>query len=178
MDHGIRSTLTIALALGLAACGGAAATSQWDASSSTALRAQPESLLHDLDAGNFDGMLAQLDDDSIVLDLDENNHPVRYQGREKVTQYFRGLEQGAKAQGLKFKSVITKNDCSATTAVGWCVVEFDQTISAGGQTMGPFKFRATVVSRKVGSEWRLAHWHGSFREAPAPAAAMTPTSAK
>src|SRR6185369_696725 len=109
--------------------------------------------------------------------LDENNHPVRYQGREKVTQYFHNLEQGAKAQGLKFKSTITKNDCSATTNVGYCVVEFDQTISAGGQTMGPFKFRATVVARKVGDEWRWTHWHGSFREMPAPAPAASATAA-
>jgi ketosteroid isomerase-like protein len=163
------------LALGLVGCGGAA-SAQWDAQSSAALRAQPEALLHHLDAGNFDALIANLDDDSLVLDLDENNHPVRYQGREEVTRYFRGLEQGAKAQGLKFKSTIVRNDCSATPVVGYCVVEFDQTITAGGSTMGPFKFRGTVVARKVGETWRWSHWHGSFREVPAAAPAPAPAA--
>jgi ketosteroid isomerase-like protein len=114
-----------------------------------------------------------LDDESIVLDLDENNHPVRYQGRDKVIQYFRSLEQGAKAQGLKFKTTIAKNDCSATATMGYCVVEFDQTITAGGQSMGPFKLRATLISRKVGDDWRWTHWHGSFREIPGPPSTST-----
>lgn len=157
--------ISLGIALALVACG-RAASSQWDPQASSALRAQPESILRDLDAGNFDGMLAKIDDESIVLDLDENNQPVRYEGREKVTQYFRHLEQGAKAQGLKFKTTIAKNDCSATASIGYCVVEFDQTILAGGQNMGPFKFRATIISRKLGDEWRWTHWHGSFREMP------------
>jgi hypothetical protein len=159
--------LALGLALGLVACGGAT-SSQWDAQAATALHAQPEAMLHDLDTGNFDAMLAMLDDAPTVLDLDENNQPVRYDGRDKVTEYMRSLEKGMKAQGLKFHSTIQKNDCRATDAIGYCVVEFDQTISAGGQTMGPFKFRATFVGHKVGSDWRLTQWHGSFREAPAP----------
>jgi hypothetical protein len=158
-----------ALALGLAGCG--AASAEWDPRASSALQVQSATLLKDLDTGNFDAMLASVDDESIVLDLDENNQPVRFQGREKVTGYFRRLEAGAKAQGLKFRSTIAHNDCSATAAMGYCVIEFDQVISAGGQTMGPFKFRATAVYRKVGSDWRWTHWHGSIREAPPPAPA-------
>jgi hypothetical protein len=83
-------------------------------------------------------------------------------------QYFRSLEQAGKTQGLKLKSVVTRSDCSATTAVGYCVVEFDQTITMGNQTMGPFKYRGTLVARKVDGVWRVSHWHGSFREVPAP----------
>jgi ketosteroid isomerase-like protein len=163
------TTLFTALALGLVACG--SASSQWDPHAAAALQTQSADLLHNLDAGNFDAMLATIDDESIVLDLDENNQPVRFQGREKVMEYFRHLEAGAKAQGLKFQSTIARNDCSSTPAMGYCVVEFDQRISAGGQTMGPFKFRATAVYRKVGSDWRWSHWHGSLREAPANAPA-------
>jgi ketosteroid isomerase-like protein len=158
-------TLGIARSLGLAACGGGAAAG-WDPAASAALRAEPEALLHDLDQGRFDAMLAKMDDDSIVLDLDENNRPVRYQGRANVTEYFRALANAAKAQGLVFRSTIARDDCQATPAIGYCVVEFDQTITARGQTMGPFKFRASLVAHKVGSDWRVSHWHGSFREAP------------
>src|SRR6476646_4364172 len=106
MDH-VRG-LSFGVALVLVGCGGAA-SSQWDPQASAALRAQPEAMLQDLDSGNFEGLLANVDDDSIVLDLDENNHPVRFQGREKVTQYFRTLEQGAKSQRHKVKSTISRN---------------------------------------------------------------------
>lgn len=163
MRHG---TITLSLVLAAIGCGGA--SSQWDAQASTALRGMPEGILHDLDSGNVADIVSKMDDDAIVLDLDENNKPVRFQGREKVKEYFGGLEQGMKAQGLKFKSTLARNDCTATAQIGYCVVEFDQTISAGGQTMGPFKFRSTLVARKVGEDWRWTHWHGSFREQPAP----------
>jgi hypothetical protein len=43
-------------------------------------------------------------------------------------------------------------------------------MTAGGQTMGPFKFRGTFVARRVADEWRWTHWHGSFRDMPAPQA--------
>ncbi len=158
----------VAPALALAACAQSPAASAWNEQDTAALRAQPEEMLHDLDRGDFAGMTSRIDDDAIVLDLDENNHPVRYQGKAEVTKYFQSLEQGAKAQGLKFTTTMSKNDCAANAAFGYCVVEFDQVISAGGKSMGPFKFRATIVAHKVGDNWRWVHWHGSLREMPTP----------
>jgi ketosteroid isomerase-like protein len=157
--------LLVLASLPLAACGGASA-STWDPKAASALHAQPEALLGDIDRGDFGAMLANMDDDTSVLDLDPDNHPVRYQGRDEVKKYFAGLEQAMKAHGLKLKSTITRNECLATPAVGYCVVEFDQTIASGPQTMGPFKYRATIIARRVGGDWHWTHWHGSLRELP------------
>jgi len=168
----IAKSLSLVLFGCIAACS-SAASSKWDAKSAASLRAQPEGLLRDLDAGNFRAMLAEVDDDAIVLDLDENNKPVRFQGKEAVSGYFKGLEEAAKSQGLKFDSKIVRNDCAATSSVGYCVLEFDQTISAGGKAMPPARYRATLVSRKVGDTWRWTHWHGSLSSAPMPPAAVS-----
>ena len=157
------------------ACGGAA-SSQWEPRAASSLQAEPEALLRDLDAGNIADMLARMDDASVVLDLDENNHPIRVEGRAKVTEYFDGLGKMMKTQGLQFRSKLAKNDCTASSSFGYCVVEFDQTVTAGGQTMPPSKFRATLVARKVGDAWRWTHWHGSFREMP-PQPASSPAQA-
>src|SRR5262249_10899406 len=84
------------LVLASTACGGGAAA-QWDAQAASSLRAEPEAMLKNLDAANFDGMLAHMDDDSIVLDIDDNNRPVRFQGRENVKGYFAALDQAVKS---------------------------------------------------------------------------------
>jgi hypothetical protein len=158
--------LAFALATSALACGGGA-SSRWDARAASSLRAEPEALLRDIDAGNAADMLARMDEDSVVLDFDENNHPVRYEGRAKVAEYFGGLEKAVKSGSVHFKSKIARSDCMATAAVGYCVVEFDQMVTAGEQTTGPFKFRGTLVARRVGEDWKWTHWHGSFRELPA-----------
>src|SRR5262249_18788033 len=120
--------------------------------------------------------LSRMDDESVILDLDENNHPVRVQGREQITQYFGGLEKAIKTQGVRFDSKMSRNDCVASPTFGYCVIEFDQTMSVGGQTTPPAKFRATIVSRKVGDGWRWTHYHGSFREIPAPPPSNPPAA--
>lgn len=158
--------LAISLSSTTFACGGAAST-QWDPQAATSLHAEPEALLRDLDSGNVADMLARMDDASVVLDVDENNRPVRFEGRAQVNEYFGGLEKAMK-DGLRFRTTIAKNDCTASATFGYCVVEFDQVVSAGGQTMSPAKLRATLVARKVGDAWRWTHWHGSFREMPPP----------
>jgi hypothetical protein len=160
------STFAFALASSVLACGGA--SSQWDARAASSLHAEPEAVLHDMDSGNISDILARMDEDSVVFDTDENNQPVRMQGRAKVTEYFSGLEKAIKSDGVKFESKIARNDCVANEAFGFCVVEFDQTITAGGKKAGPFKYRGTFVARRVGDAWRWTHWHGSFREMPAP----------
>lgn len=158
------SLFALILSSAAVACGGT--SSAWDARAASSLRAEPEAVLHDIDTANVGDILARMDDESVVFDLDENNHPVRLQGRAKVTEYFGGLEKAVKSGNVRFDSKIERNDCVANAAFGYCVVEFDQTVTAGGQTMGPFKFRGTFVARRIGDAWRWTHWHGSLREAP------------
>jgi ketosteroid isomerase-like protein len=157
--------LVIGLAFGAVGCG-AGASAQWDPRTSSSLRAEPEGLLRALDAGDARAMLAKMDDDPVVFDLDDYDHPVRYEGHARVAQYLGGLEWWMKTQGLRFQSTIARNECTATAAVGYCILDFNQTIHTGGQAIGPFRRRATIVLRKVGDDWRWTHWHASFRNPP------------
>ena len=134
-------------------------------------------MLKNVDAGNFDAMLQTADKDAIIFDFDENNNPIRLQGTAAMKKFFDSMSQSMKKQAMSFKSTLVRNDCYATTTQGFCAVEFDQSMTAGGKTMGPFKFRGTLVARKTDAGWRWVHWHGSFREQPAtPAVPAVPAA--
>ncbi|MCI0340862.1 MAG: nuclear transport factor 2 family protein [Planctomycetales bacterium] len=151
-------------ALALALGAGCAASSDWSPAAAERLKKEMEIVLAAIDLGNFDAMLSRMDKDVVVLDLSENNAPVRMQGIEEVRKSFAGFKKAVEEQGLRFKSVLLRNDAYATETFGFCVAEFDQAITVGGQEMGPFKYRGTLVARKVGDEWKWTHWHGSLRE--------------
>jgi ketosteroid isomerase-like protein len=153
--------------LTLCAANAAAQTTVWDAQATALLKQEPVTMLKNVDAGNFDAMLQNADKDAIVFDFDENNNPVRLQGSAAMKKFFDAMSQSMKKQAMSFKSTLVKNECFASPAQGFCAVEFDQSIIAGGKTMGPFKFRGTLVARKTDAGWRWLHWHGSFRELPA-----------
>lgn len=165
-------TLAI-LCLATTACGGAA-SSAWNPKASADLKAMTSTIFTQLDAGEVEAMKASFDDNVSVFDIDPENKPVAAYGTDAAKAYTDTLGAAIK-QGLKVKSSVNKIDCQATEVLGFCVVEFDQVFTMGGQTMGPFKFRATAVGRKVNSAWKWTHWHGSFREPPAaaPAAASS-----
>lgn len=154
-----------ALLLAAAGCG-AGANGEWDAQAAASLKTESETMFKLMDAGDMSGMVAHMDPDVMVFDLDENNRPVKLVGLDPVKQYMDHLTAAAKAQALKFSTTGKMNECRATATMGYCAVEFDQTVTAGGQTMGPFKFRGTLVARRVGGAWKWVHWHGSFAEIP------------
>ena len=157
--------LAVGLAM-LAAVGCSAPSSDWDAQATTSLKAEVEWMLKAIDTGDMAGMVARMDADAMVFDIDDKNQPVRAAGLDQVKQYMGRMESATKTQGLHFASTMKANECHASETMGFCAVEFDQTITAGGQAMGPFKFRGTLVARKVGEAWRWVHWHGSFAELP------------
>jgi hypothetical protein len=123
-------------------------------------------MFRDLDTGNFDGMLAKMDTDATAFDFDTKNQPISMRNLDEIRALFAALGKSMKEGGLSVKTDVGHTDCRATGAMGYCGVEFDQTMTQGGQAMGPFKFRGTLVARKVGDTWKWAHWHGSFREMP------------
>ncbi len=154
---------------------GCAASSGWDPQGATSLKQKAVEMLGDLDAGNFQAMFEGADSNIVVMDVDENNAPMRADGIGEANAFAARMTDLTKNQGLKFTSTVTRNDAWATATMGYCVIEYDQTIAAGGQTMGPFKFRGTLIARRDGDRWLTTHWHGSFREMPAPPADTTAT---
>jgi ketosteroid isomerase-like protein len=170
----MRKTALLLCSIGLAGCPAPPAppalpapSSDWNAQDSASLKPEIEGMLKSIDAGDFQAMIAKMDADATVFDFDADNKPIKMGSKAEVEKTFAGMAEMVKSQGLKFGSTIVSNDCHANAMMGFCAVEFDQTITAGGNTMGPFKFRGTLVARKLGGQWRWAHWHGSFREMPA-----------
>jgi len=152
----------------------APATGEWDAAATASLKAEPEAMLNEIDAGHFEAVEAKMDSDAIAFDFDSSNAPVRMQGVADIKKVFDGYANMMKTQQLKMKSTLVSSDCRATTSMGFCAIEFDQSATTPTGTMGPYKFRGTLVARRVADGWRWAHWHGSFREMPAmPAAAAS-----
>ena len=157
----------VAVTVLAAGCGGAQKPSTaWNPKAQDELKAQVTQLFHNLDALDFKGMAAMFDENPIVFDVDPGNAIVAFYGQKETMGYVDAFAAGAKQGGLKVQSTINRVDCEATDGFGFCTVEFDQMIEMGGQKAGPFKFRGTGVGRKVGGQWKWAHWHGSFREAP------------
>ena len=167
------------LGLGLGGCGGAV-SSAWDANETASLQKEPEWMLKQIDSGSWDAMLSKMDPDSTVFDFDSENKPFTAHNLDEVRKFFAGYQDMMKTQQLTLKSELKSVACHATQVMGSCAIEFDQTITAGGKAMGPFKFRGTLVAKKDGDAWKWVHWHGSFREmpempAPPAAAAVPPT---
>jgi hypothetical protein len=170
----IMRALIIPALLAVAAC---TPSSGWDAGSADALKQASVDLLHHLDAGEFTEMIADADPALVIMDFDENNVPMRVDGVEAARAFFARLGESAKAQNIRFKSTITRNDAWATAAMGYGIVEYDQTITVGEQVMGPFKFRGTLIARRDAGKWRMTQWHGSFSVMPAAAAGPEPPAA-
>src|SRR5262245_13989545 len=108
----------------LVGCGGATPSPEWSSEAGQSLGAQPAAMLKDIDAGNFDGLLAKIDKDSIVFDFDSDNNPVRMQGIDQIRQFFAGYKEAMQKTGLSLKSTLVRSDCFATEALGYCAVEF------------------------------------------------------
>src|SRR5262249_38971321 len=121
--------------------------SDWDEQASASLKAEAESLLKLVDSGDFAGMTAKMDPDVVVFDTDDKNQPVRASGLAEAKQYMGAMENGVKSQGLKFASTLKTSVCHATAVMGYCAIEFDQSITAGGQAQGPFKVRGPPAPR-------------------------------
>jgi len=160
----------IGAALLTTACGGNHGAS-WNDATKKELGTRLEQMFKDIDSGNFAGLKMWADQDAVLFDFDENNRPVSARGADALDKYLVAYDAAVR-KGQKVHTTISKDDCFGDADIGYCVVEYDQTIGASG---GPFKFRGTLIAAKEKEGWRWVHWHSSFREFPAPAAASAPT---
>lgn len=136
------------------------------------LRAKLDEVFRSIDEGTADTtLMSWADPEAVVFDFDENNQPVTRRGTTEIQEFLAGLTKAVKEGGMKITTSVVSADCKSTVVAGFCTTEFDQTFTKDGQTMGPFKFRGTLVARKMPDGWKWLHWHGSFREIPPPAPA-------
>jgi ketosteroid isomerase-like protein len=146
-------------------------TAESDSTNAAELRTKLDELFRSIDEGTADTtMMSWADPEAVVFDFDENNNPVAKRGTAEIQEFLASLTKSVKEGGLKIATNVVSADCKSTVVAGFCTTEFDQTFTKDGQTMGPFKFRGTLVARKMPDGWKWLHWHGSFREMPPPAA--------
>lgn len=149
-------------------------TADADPANAAELRGKLDEVFRSLDEGTADTVLMSwADAEAVVFDFDANNNPVTKRGTAEIQEFLGEYAKAVKGGGLKISTTVAGADCKSTKVAGFCTAEFDQTFVVNGQSQGPFKFRGTLVARKMAEGWRWLHWHGSFREMPAPAAAPT-----
>jgi hypothetical protein len=124
--------------------------------------------------GDFAYMKASACPEAVVFDIDENGAPIAARGKAEIDRMIDRYQETTHAGGASTSANITRLECRSFGGSGVCAIEFDQSMTANGQTMGPFKLRATLVAERHRDRWIWVHWHASMREAPqqqAPAAA-------
>lgn len=150
-------------------------TAESDPANAAELRAKLDEIFRSLDDGTADTtLLSWADPEAVVFDFDANNNPVTKRGTAEIQEFLGSYAKMVKEGGTKITTNVVSADCKSTVVAGFCTVEFDQSFTQNGQSQGPFKFRGTLVARKMPEGWRWLHWHGSFREMPPAPAGTAP----
>jgi len=121
----------------------------------------------EMNRGSFSLWKNTADPAAVAWDVDEEGKPVSASGKEEIDAMLDGYKK-IWDSGTKVTTTIDALACRSSTNVGHCLVEFDQTFTKDGKTMGPVKLRGTANLQRVDGNWLWTHWHSSERERPAP----------
>lgn len=174
---------TTLFVLGVALCASACAASQHHSTTPSSEEAQSldayvRDVFEHMGQGDFTYMKASACPEAVVFDTDEHGAPIAARGKAEIDRLLDHYQQVMHAGGASTSVNITRLECRPLGGSGVCAIEFDQSMTMNGQTMGPFKLRATLVAERHKDRWIWVHWHASAREAPAQqAAAAAPAAA-
>ena len=161
----------LVLCLGLVACSASKNTEATEAYKlhDPAAQKEIESMMKEgfdeMNQGSFSYWKNTADPAAIAWDVDEEGNPVSASGTEEIAAMMDGYQKMADS-GTKVTTTIDAITCRSSTNVGHCLIEFDQTFTKDGKTMGPVKLRGTAVMERVDGKWLWTHWHSSERERP------------
>ena len=146
----MRCALAVAAAAALGLGAGCVASPEWDADATKSLEADVIDMFHSMDQADFDKLLDHMSPDATAFDMDMENHPVQMYGKAGIAEMFQGIKAAIDASqgGMALQTTLVKHVVHATGVMGYAAVEFDQTITVGGQAMGPFKFRGSESTGK------------------------------
>lgn len=171
-----RTRLTSFVISLLAASIAAQATAQdlFDTEASAGLEAYMRAGFQAADSGNFSFWQAARDD-VVLFDIDSDNNPVAMYGQEAWNGYLQRLDEMLGTTGGSVATTINQVSCHSTASIGYCTLEFDQTFTMNGETMGPVHCRGTAIAAREGEGWSVLHWHGSFSQWPEMPETAAPT---
>jgi hypothetical protein len=139
----------------------------WDPAAAEALEAKVREMFAAFDKGNVGPFVEGLDTPAITWDIGFDGDPIMANTREESQKVLEGYATWMKDEDAKVTTTIQRADCHSTATAGFCVLEFDQDFTVGGQPQPKQMFRATLVARAVDGQWKWSHWHASSRAATA-----------
>ena len=126
-------------------------------------------LLRSVRDHDFETLAARCDDDFGIVDLDQGGGNVMVRTRQEWEAWFKRLFSELDAAGAATDSTITNYQAIEGTDLGYSVVEFRQSLSAGGH-IGQFDCVATIIWKHTPDGWKESRWHVSLLSADIPEA--------
>jgi hypothetical protein len=179
----MRSILTLALlgtfALGCATAGQTRTATMHDAENGASLELFVRGGMDAMAKGDMTFWSKNACPQAVVWDTDPSGAAVVANGKAEIDAMMAQYQQMLSGGQMQMTTTTKSVKCRATSLSGHCLVEFAQSMTHGGQTMGPFQFRGTLIAERNGDGWIWTHWHGSFApgSAKAPAEAAPPAAA-
>jgi len=173
---------TTLFVFGVALCASGCAAGQHHSTTPSSEEAQSldayvRDMFEHIGRGDLAAMKASACPEAVVFDIDEHGAPVSARGKAEVDHMLDHYQEMTHAPGASMSANITRLECRSLGGSGVCAIEFDQSMTMNGQTMGPFKARATLVAERHNNRWIWVHWHASPREAPQQQATAAATAA-
>jgi hypothetical protein len=136
--------------------------SPYDEEASASVKKRVEELMSSVAPGNFDPLRQGIAPEASSFDYDFANKPTAVYGRDEWMSYVDTLEAGLRESGATdVDTKLTHIDAYATRELGFAAIEFEQSFVLEGKAHGPFTWRGTILLRREGDEWLMAHWHAS-----------------
>ncbi len=180
----MRSILTLALlstlALGCATAGPTRTATMHDSENAASLEAFIRGGMDAMAKGDMTFWSKNACPQAVVWDTDPTGAAYAVSSKAEIDAMMAHYQQMLSSGQMQMTTTTKSVKCRTTSLSGHCLVEFEQSVTQGGQTMGPFKLRGTVIAERNGDGWIWTHWHGSFApgsaKAPAAAEAAPPTA--
>lgn len=135
------------------------ASPNWDAASSEVLHLQLETLFAAIDKNDMVSLADAMDESVVFYDVDIDGRPVVAYDKVATTKVLERLNAQRQIAGGTLKSFVSAATCHATTAMGFCAIEFQQELTRDGARTGPFRYRGTLVARYLDGRWRWVQWN-------------------
>lgn len=110
---------------------------------------------------DFDTLANLCDDDFGIVDLNEEGKNVIIRDRKGWEDWFQTLFKKLDQMKADTWTEITQYDAIKSTDMGYSVVDFDQFLKVGEQTL-KFSCVTTIIWKKTDQGWKESRYHSSL----------------
>ncbi len=124
-------------------------------------------LLRSVRDHDFDTLAALCDDDHGIIDIAPDGGSVPIRTRAEWEGWFHNLFATLDTMGADTDSEITGYEAVETDSMGYCVLDFRQTLTVGS-SVATFDCIATIIWKRVDGRWLESRWHCSVIDSDVP----------